>query len=344
MAGMAAGSRPARGAGRSWHGSSSMQQPAAGAGRGALLPPKPRRSGPTRSRSGPTATATATAPDMGCPHSTPEEGGGGGGGAGRGGGKRGAAPPALLKREAYDADMRRHLLAHSTPHKVELTVQAATVFVARARLAHKVVEKRKVDAGCSSAAPWVPGASPSKKEAQAEKLRAQMTREEKIEDGLALLRQRVDNIQVKVVHMEDDGNCQFRSLAQELYGDQGMHAGVRQAVVAHMRAHADSYSFFIGEEGEWRQYLARMERERVWGDELTLRAAADCFGVVVHVVTTEHENWLLNYVPEGMTMEGGGDGTPPVGTRECFLAYVSPIHYNVVVSLDSPLQRSTSGY
>eukprot|EP01049_Picozoa_sp_SAG25_P009855 SAG25_NODE_1015_length_4296_cov_1.949964_7_plen_117_part_00 len=46
-----------------------------------------------------------------------------------------------------------------------------------------------------------------------------------------------------------------------------------------------------------------------WSDfvhKLTLRAAADCFGVVVHVVTTEHENWLLNYVPEGMTMEGGG--------------------------------------
>lgn len=30
---------------------------------------------------------------------------------------------------------------------------------------------------------------------------------------------------------------------------------------------------------------------------LTLRAACDCFGCVVHVVTTEHDNWLLHYVP-----------------------------------------------
>ena len=45
-----------------------------------------------------------------------------------------------------------------------------------------------------------------------------------------------------------------------------------------------------------------------------------------------------------MVMDGGDGGVPPPGTRECFLAYVSPIHYNVVVPLDSPLERSISGY
>ena len=45
-----------------------------------------------------------------------------------------------------------------------------------------------------------------------------------------------------------------------------------------------------------------------------------------------------------MVMDGGDGGVPPSGTRECFLAYVSPIHYNVVVPLDSPLERSISGY
>ena len=197
-------------------------------------------------------------------------------------------PVVVLARGDYDADMRRHLLQHSTPHKVELTIHAAAVFVARARLAQTEVDRRK----CGSAVAWPSTyASPTASEANEERLRAQMSREEKIEDGLLLLRQRVENIGVKVVHMKDDGNCQFRSLAQELYGDQELHGLVREKTLAHLAANAENYSFFIGEDAEWQQYLQRMARPRTWGDELTIRAAADCFGVVIHVVTTEHENW-----------------------------------------------------
>jgi hypothetical protein len=46
-----------------------------------------------------------------------------------------------------------------------------------------------------------------------------------------------------------------------------------------------------------------------------------------------------------MAMTGG---RPPPGTRECFLAYVSPIHYNVVEPLDgshaTAHRASSTGY
>ena len=41
--------------------------------------------------------------------------------------------------------------------------------------------------------------------------------------GLKLLRQRLDAIGVAVAHMKDDGNCQFRSLAQ--VGGWQLHQG-----------------------------------------------------------------------------------------------------------------------
>ena len=112
-----------------------------------------------------------------------------------------------------------------------------------------------------------------------------------------------------------------------------------------MREHGGDYSFYVGEEPEWHAYLRRMSQPKTWGDELTLRAASDAYRIVVHVVTTERENWLLNYASSSLKMEGGDGGKPPQGTRECFLAYVSPIHYNVVIpSHGSGLRPSRSGY
>lgn len=69
-----------------------------------------------------------------------------------------------------------------------------------------------------------------------------------------------------------------------------------------------------------------MRRNRTWGDELTMRAAADTFNVRIHVITSEQENYLLHYDPE----EAKKSSKPQ---RQLFLSYVSPIHYNTVAPL-----------
>ena len=65
-----------------------------------------------------------------------------------------------------------------------------------------------------------------------------------------------------------------------------------------------------------------MCRDRCWGDELTLSAAAEALQCEVHVVTTEQENWLLHY--------GAEEAAERSPRRQCFLTYVSPIHYNAL--------------
>merc|ERR1711908_184830 len=154
----------------------------------------------------------------------------------------------------------------------------------------------------------------------------QMSHEDKIDEGLKLLEQRTSFIDVSIVRMEDDGNCQFRALAHELHGEQSHHLAVRAKVTAHLRAHSDEYSFFVGDDADWQQYLSDMAQNRTWGDKLTLRAASEVYGCMVHVVTTERDNWLLRYGEAA-----SADAKPR--QRHVFLAYVAPIHYNVIEPL-----------
>jgi hypothetical protein len=65
----------------------------------------------------------------------------------------------------------------------------------------------------------------------------------------------------------------------------------------HMRSSPDSFMPYVGEQGEWESYLMRMEMNKTWGDELTLRAASDAYGLPIHLITTEEEHWHSVYEP-----------------------------------------------
>ena len=110
------------------------------------------------------------------------------------------------------------------------------------------------------------------------------------------LLERLYKLKLDMQVMQGDGNCQFRSISQGLYGTQQYHLYVRQKVVGFMERHAEHFSAFLGQ--EYSTYVSEMSNNRVWGDELTLRAACEAFGVVVNVVTSDTENWFLRYIPQ----------------------------------------------
>jgi len=134
--------------------------------------------------------------------------------------------------------------------------------------------------------------------------------------------------------MKDDGNCQFRALSYECFGDQTWHLCIRRHVCDLMAARRGDFEAFFPT-GEFDVYLRGMRRPGTWGDELTLRAAADLLDVSAFVVTSEEENWLLKYEPSS----DGGEATR--GVRTIFLAYISPIHYNAIEPITSELDVST---
>ncbi|CAK9110415.1 unnamed protein product [Durusdinium trenchii] len=153
----------------------------------------------------------------------------------------------------------------------------------------------------------------------------------------ASLEKRLQTFGMQMVEMAGDGNCQFRTMAFNLFRSQEHHAAVRQSAVAHMRKHADFFGVFFEDEAEFGHYCKNMALHGTWGDELTLRAVVEAYGCIAHVITSEPTNWHLVYEPESSDMDSaiavcplGMD--PPKARKQIFLAYISPIHYNAIIA------------
>mmetsp|Transcript_5468 Transcript_5468/g.15234 ORF Transcript_5468/g.15234 Transcript_5468/m.15234 type:complete len:342 (-) Transcript_5468:191-1216(-) len=134
------------------------------------------------------------------------------------------------------------------------------------------------------------------------------------------LQERLSSLSLSEVEQAGDGNCQFRSISHQLYGSPSWHSQIRKKVVVHIKTNPEYFEGFLGE--CLADYCEEMAELGSWGDELTLRAAADCLGVTIHVLTSEPENWYMVYEPEEHHLE-----------KEVFLCYIAPIHYNSVIRL-----------
>jgi hypothetical protein len=227
--------------------------------------------------------------------------------------------PELLHRSKYDEAMGARLVRHITPSQFcGATMKAIAVFKRRAASARQHVSeyhRTTTLAHGQQLLHTMPCA------------RMQLSREDQIMAGRALLAQRLQHLKLQPVVMEDDGNCQFRAVSQELFGTQDFHQQIRGRAVAYMRTNSARFrDFFI--DNEYETYLAKMATPRCWGDELTLQAVADAFTIKIHLITSTADNWYLHYDPT--------DDTTAV-IRECFITYISPIHYNTVAPEAPPL-------
>ncbi|KAK9791363.1 hypothetical protein WJX73_009217 [Symbiochloris irregularis] len=133
----------------------------------------------------------------------------------------------------------------------------------------------------------------------------------------ARLQARLEKLKLDMQVVSGDGNCQFRSVSQTLWGTQDYHLNVRQKAVGHMREHQEEYQAFLGEGID--SYLDSMSRTGTWGDELTLRAICDSYGIIVNVLTSDQHNWFMRYKPREMKL-----------LKEVFLTYIAPVHYNAI--------------
>jgi hypothetical protein len=178
--------------------------------------------------------------------------------------------------------------------------------------------------------------------------------ESKIMNGKLLLARRLCYLQLKEYEVEGDGNCLFRACSFELFGIEDKFRYVREKAVRHMANNSDDYSPYCGTEEDFKKYLEDMARNFTWGDELTLRAICEVFGVHIHILTSNKDNCYLTYEPATSAVAGHNEagvfkrpvayekssaaieatlspGSKLASNRHVFMSYVDPIHYNAII-------------
>ncbi|GAX82472.1 hypothetical protein CEUSTIGMA_g9899.t1 [Chlamydomonas eustigma] len=130
------------------------------------------------------------------------------------------------------------------------------------------------------------------------------------------LRERLDRLHLDMIKICMDGNCQFRALSLELFDTQEKHEEVRVKVIQYIKDNREEFVAFLGEDFD--SYIEGMSKQGTWGDELTLRSAADAYNAVVRCISSMSTAWYISYEPK----------EPKGATKELFWGYIAPYHYN----------------
>ncbi|KAL0048207.1 hypothetical protein WJX82_009891 [Trebouxia sp. C0006] len=132
------------------------------------------------------------------------------------------------------------------------------------------------------------------------------------------LDQRLDKLKLDMFIMGSDGACQFRSISYGLFGTEAYHKAIRRKAILYLREHRSDFEAFLGD--DYDNWVKEMSRQESWGDELTLRAICEAYGIVINVITSDQQHWFMRYEPE----------VQPKKNVEVFVTYIAPIHYNAV--------------
>lgn len=135
---------------------------------------------------------------------------------------------------------------------------------------------------------------------------------------------RLDFYGLKEKTMVGDGNCQFRALSDQLFRDDGEHhEEVRAVVVEHLTKHSDDYAPYCAPL-DINEYVRRMAQPGEWGDNITLQACADAYGVDINVLTSYMDAGFIEIQPSG----GSQSSSSP---RSLWISFFAEVHYNSIL-------------
>ncbi|ERN13062.1 hypothetical protein AMTRI_Chr11g150800 [Amborella trichopoda] len=122
---------------------------------------------------------------------------------------------------------------------------------------------------------------------------------------------------LEVKRMVEDGNCLFRAIADQVFGDPEMYDETRHMCIDYMEKERDHFSQFITE--GFTSYCKRKRRDKVYGNNVEIQAFCEMFNRPIHIFSYGTE-------PINIFHNSYHTDTPPIR-----LSYHHGNHYNSLV-------------
>ena len=110
-----------------------------------------------------------------------------------------------------------------------------------------------------------------------------------------ILESRLEQLGLRPLDVGGEGDCFFRAISHQLYGDCNHHLNVRTAGVRYMRENPERF-IESNLESSWNEYLANMSLEGTWCDHLVIQAVADILNLRIHIVESDENFASFNAV------------------------------------------------
>ena len=129
------------------------------------------------------------------------------------------------------------------------------------------------------------------------------------------------------------GDCFFRAVSHQLYGDSSHHLHVREVGVQYLRDNPESF-IESNTEHSWNDYLSNMSMQGTWCDALIVQAVAESQHVNIYIIES-HENFAEVTLVEPNHLSQGPPAT-------LYLGHVNEEHYVSTVPYSSDIENQHS--
>eukprot|EP01041_Mallomonas_annulata_P002827 gene2827-5555_t len=140
---------------------------------------------------------------------------------------------------------------------------------------------------------------------------------------------------LRIEYIEGDGNCLFRSIADQLEGISQSHAVYRKKIVDYISDHDDHFRLFMEDDEPFPEYINRMRKDGEWGGHQELYAASQCLGIDVVVHQVGAPRFILQGLQPGLGLGSGSvcssnSSSSSSRRRAIHISYHGEQHYNSI--------------
>ena len=127
---------------------------------------------------------------------------------------------------------------------------------------------------------------------------------------------------MQIEEMDTDGNCLFRAIAFQLYGDQDLCYFLRDKCMDYVLACRDYFKDFIDTtvHGSIEGYCEHKKQDKIWGDDLEIEALSEIYGRPVEI-----------YAYSSQPMRTFHEESEEQQVQPIRISYHGRSHYNAVV-------------